>query len=114
MKDLLEAEVLCQQPLSHTNDPQTSYDAAEKANLSDQEYEVYVAILNYKGANFTAKELSEQSGLNYWTIQRRLSGLRTKGKIKRVEYREHISPVTYVLRYSRRDGCCVWRLVNRK
>lgn len=99
--------------LSHTNDPITSYEAAERANLNDQEYEVYIAIQNYGGKDFTAKELSEKSGLNYWTIQRRLSGLRNKGKIKRVQYRENTSPETFVLHYSKREGCCVWKLFYR-
>lgn len=103
-------------PLSHTNDPETSYEAADKmiesGKLNDQEFGVYSAILKYGVyRNFTAKELSEKSGLNYWTIQRRLSGLRQKNKIRRVQYREHTSPVTFVLRCTKRKGCCVWRTV---
>lgn len=94
---------LFDRPVAHARDPQTSYDAGQKlldsGKLNDQEYEVYVAIKNYGGENFTAKELSEKSGLNYWTIQRRLSGLYHKGKIERINQR-----------FARRDGCCVWRL----
>jgi len=105
------AHTLFELPLSHRDDPQTSFDAAEKLNLNDQEYEVYIAILNSGGVDFTAKELSKNSGLNYWTIQRRLSGLRNKCKIKRVQEREYLSPDSYVLRYSKREGCCVWRLL---
>lgn len=102
--------------LAHKTDPDTSRDAAEKmvesGKLSDQEYEVYLAIKKYyKSTNFTAKELSKKSGLNYWAIQRRLSGLKNKKKIKRVYYREYTSPQTFVLQLEKRDGCCVWRLI---
>ena len=107
-----EVNKLYQQPLSHTKDPQTSDEAAEKANLNDQEYEVYIAIKNYGRKDFTAKELSKRSGLNYWTIQRRLSGLRNKDKIKRILHREYLSPDSYVQRISKRNGCCVWRLTK--
>lgn len=102
--------------LCHANDPETSRKAAEKmvesGKLSDQEFEVYLAIKeHFLHTNFTAKELSKVSGINYYTIERRLSGIKNKGKIKRVHYKEYVSPETYVLRIDKRDGCCVWRLM---
>jgi len=93
-------------PLSHTNDPQTSFDAAGRmikaGKINRQENRVLQAIkiyqnhLHYK--DFTARELAKaaSSWLDYYTIQRRLSGLRNKGKIERTG--------------EKRDGCCVWRL----
>lgn len=103
-------------PLAHTGDLQTSYDAGQKmldsGKLSDQEYEVWLAIQEHcKKKNFTAKELSEKSGLNYYTIQRRLNDLRHKGKIKHVCYRENLTAKHYVLKNDRRDGCCVYSIV---
>ncbi len=90
-------------PLAHKNDPITSYEAADKmiksGKLSKQEEEIYCAILRiYAPINceFTAKQLSDTTGINYYTIQRRLSGLRQKSKIERTG--------------EKRDGCCVWRL----
>lgn len=96
-------------PYAHTKDPQTSFDAGEKmvesGALSRQELRVYEGILRYyrdvsDERTFTAKELAYWNiafGLNYYLIQRRLSGLRNKGKIERTG--------------DKRDGCCVWRLV---
>ena len=97
MKSLFEL------PIAHTGDPQTSYDAGQKmidsGALSDQEYEVWLAILeHYKKGNFTAKELNKKSGLDYYTIQRRLNGLRQKCKIKHVCYREMLTENHYVLK----------------
>jgi len=92
-------------PLSHTNDPETSYNAADKmvnsGELNRQEQKVYSAIIEFIGFQpntfgFTAKELPRYSGINYYTIQRRLSGLCNKGRIERTG--------------EKRDGCCVWRL----
>lgn len=91
--------------LSHRDDPETSKDAAVKmvksGKLSEQERGVLAEIESisywYKWDNFTAKEFGDQSILyDYHTIQRRLSGLRRKGKIERIG--------------EKRDGCCVWRL----
>lgn len=111
----METKTLC-----HRNDPETSRQAAEKmvvsGELNRQEQEVF-ALIKWKKNNsflvfptFTAKELSnyrlytEKAGnfpnvgfLNYYTIQRRLSGLHRKGKIERTG--------------AKRDGCCVWRLI---
>jgi len=90
--------------LAHRNDPQTSYDAAEKmvksGALNRQEERVLDAIKCYVchscKYNFTAKDIFASSTFSYYTIQRRLSGLHHKGKIERTG--------------EKRDGCCVWRL----
>lgn len=98
-------------PLSHTNDPQTSYDAADKliksGALNRQENEVLGAARHYYNRlgriDFTARELAnwtEQSPihnhLTYHLIQRRLSGLHNKSKIERTG--------------EKRNGCMVWRI----
>jgi len=95
-------------PLSHTNDPQTSFAAADKmiesGALSFQEQEVYNDIRHYiidgQHKDFTPKEMAHwQTGdktENYHRIERRQSGLLNKGKIERTG--------------EKRDGCCVWRL----
>ena len=92
--------------LCHTNDPQTSFDAAEEmirsGKLTKQENDVYHRIIQFiayfrNPNDFTAKEISAGSAIDYYTVQRRLSGLRNKGKIERTG--------------EKREGCCVWRLV---
>lgn len=98
--------------LCHKGDPETSYEAAEKmvksSKLNRQEKQIWTILLGYrifttmtKGQrDFTAKELAKNTSLDYYTIQRRLSGLHNKGKIERTG--------------EKRDGCCVWRLTERK
>lgn len=99
-----EATELC-----HRNDPDTSFEAAERlirsGELTRQETSVCEAIVDYTvkcpGVDFTAKELAVQSGLDYYMISRRLSGLECKfynprGIIERTIYR--------------RNGSAVWRL----
>lgn len=89
--------------LSHTGDPETSYEAADKmvksGKLNRQEQEVWDAILlHYYGHGlFTARILARASGIDYYTIQRRLSGLKHKGKIARTG--------------EKRDGCAVWEIL---
>ena len=101
-----------QMPLSHTNDPQTSYNAADKmiksGKLSSQEKLVFDAIRDYLTSKvvyadltFTARELSDTTNIDYHLIQRRLSGLNNKGKIERVMVGHKVIS---------RNGCCVWRL----
>lgn len=93
-------------PLSHQRDPQTSYDAADKmvksGALSRQEQKVWEAIAKMSVSldNFTAKDLFVCSTISYYTIQRRLSGLRNKGKIERTS--------------EKRNGCCVWEIIERR
>lgn len=89
-------------PLSHTNDPATSYEAADKmvesGKLNKQEKQVHKAILeDCFGRDFTARTLAFVSGIDYFIIQRRLSGLRQKSKIARTG--------------EKRDGCCVWKIL---
>jgi len=94
--------------LYHRSDPETSRVAAAKmvqsGALSKQEDDVMAAIHLCPGSsmnsfNFTAKELTEWTfvDIDYYVIQRRLSGLREKGKIRRTG--------------EKRDGCCVWELI---
>lgn len=90
--------------ITHKADSQTSFEAADKmiesGALSRQEQRVWEAIKCYKchiwHNNFTADELSDVSFIDYHLIQRRLGGLRLKGKIERTG--------------QKRDGCCVWRI----
>jgi len=110
--------------LAHTNDPQTSFVAAvkivESGALSRQEQQVYAQIVlyeerirflkNYKHNGATAKELANWSGLNYWVIQRRLSGLRNKDKIERLNSKGEIYVESKGQKPMIRNGCCVWRL----
>lgn len=108
-------------PLSHRDDPITSDEAAEKmvesGKLALQEQLIWGLILHRtiycNVEDFTAKELDIFSSCDtdYYTIQRRLSGLHRKGKIERVQYKENVSPYTFVYRNLKRDGCCVWKLV---
>jgi len=97
-------------PLSHRDDPQTSYVAADNmiksGALSSQEEDVLGEINIHVGKDkdFTAKELAWESqdkfygsGISYYTIQRRLSGIHRKGLIERTG--------------EKRDGCCVWCLI---
>jgi hypothetical protein len=91
--------------LCHRNDPETSFEAAEKmiksGTLNKQEKEVWIAITDYLShgdKDFTAKEIEGWNYQDYITIQRRLSGLKNKGKIERTG--------------EKRNGCCVWRIKN--
>ena len=100
---LFDAKKLC-----HKNDPGTSYEAAEKMVISgkikEQAERVWKAIQDYMlycaekemPQNFTAKELSEHSGLGYFLIQRRRIDLDDKLKWTG----------------EKRQGCCVWRIKN--
>jgi len=93
-------------PLSHTTDPQTSYDAADRmvksGKLQEQEEYVLWQIQKYcqvkKQDTFTAKEVYRWFTFGYYVIQRRLSGLHSKGKIERTG--------------ETRNGCKVWRLTK--
>lgn len=90
-------------PLSHTKDSETSYEAADKmvksGKLNKQEQQVLKAIKTFLSEfpfkDFTAKTLT--CYMDYYTIQRRLSGLYHKGKIERTG--------------EKRNGCCVWRIL---
>jgi hypothetical protein len=101
-------------PLAHRADPQTSYDAADKViqsgQLNKQEQEVLEAIREYGGrGGITAKELSAKSVLNYFTIQRRLSGL-----VGRIEFLTIDGRWVFSLnennRPAIRDGCRILRV----
>ena len=102
MKDLFDHP----SPLSHTDDPQTSYDAADKmiksGKLSGQESLVLAAIKDFMycgyRSNFTARELSDATNIDYHLIQRRKSGLEDKGRIKRTG--------------KERNGYCVYELIK--
>lgn len=109
--------------LFHRNDPETSYEAADRmvksGALSRQEQKVYAKIVLYldrirfpRNKGITAKELAHLSGLNYYTIQRRISGLRDRGKIERIQIGQERIGATDLFKpiYKKRDGCCVWRL----
>ena len=95
-------------PLSHRDDPATSYEAADKmvksGKLARQEQGVFNDICRWiidcDHKDFTAREIADWvvSG-DYYKIQRRLSGLRNKGKIERTG--------------EKRNGCRVWRLTMK-
>ena len=97
-------KTLFNQPLAHTNDPQTSFDAAQKAVdkglVQSQCLMIEVAIRRYfDTTDFTGKELSKISDLDYYTIYKRLSILKNRGLIEETPYE--------------RDGCKVLRLVKQ-
>jgi len=107
---------LFDRPLSHTNDPETSYNAADRmlksGALNRQEQKVCSAIVEFIGFQpntfgFTAKELPRYSGISYFVIQRRLSGLRNKGRIERISINNNGKPP-----WKKRDGCCVYEVVK--
>jgi len=110
MKAQAEVDKLCHQPIAHTQDPQTSFDAGQKmidsGKMSEQEAQVFGWIEDYlqihpRAKDFTARELAMWRHANkYHVIQRRLSGLRVKGKIKRTS--------------EKREGYCVWRILWNK
>lgn len=104
MKAQAEVNKLCNQPLAHTNDPITSYEAAEKmvesGNLTRQQESVLRIIQRYSRnhRDFTPLELTDghRTAL-YFAIQRRKNELKNKGKI------EETGEI--------REGLEVWRLV---
>ena len=109
-------------PLSHKSDPITSYIAADKmiksGKLNEQEQKVMCEINIHigKDRDFTAKELARESnnqfygsGIDYFTIQRRLSGLCSKDKIERITSKTKAGKVIY----KRRDNCCVWKIKEK-
>lgn len=108
--------------LFHKTDPETSREAAEKmvksGELNRQEKEVHKAIVKFFSVPdrpFTARGLAFVSNIDYFLIQRRLSGLHNKGKVERIQatdkgkllFNKKGKPI-----YEKRDGCCVWRLVK--
>lgn len=104
-------------PLARDKDPMTSHIAAEKmvnsGKLNQQENDVYHRAIQYVAYfrnpnDFTAKEISAGSAIDYYTVQRRLSGLRNKGKIERLNTEGGAWVEGQEL--MKRDGCCVWRL----
>lgn len=109
----LAAKSLFEPALSKRNDPQTSYDAADNlvksGALNKQEQLVLMAIndhLYYRAdKTFTARELADATNIDYFLIQRRLSGLNNKCKIERISVNNNGQPP-----WVKRDGCCVWRI----
>lgn len=80
-------KTLFDRPIAHTNDPQTSYDAGEKAiksGLIESEMDRIRSAIekHFSISDFTGKELAEKSGINYFIVYKRLSVLRSKGEIK--------------------------------
>jgi len=94
--------------LFHRNDPETSEMAADKlvknGELNRQERQVWNSIiwfLSDGSKDFTARELADWCpGDHYFTIQRRLSGLRNHDKIERTG--------------EKRNGCMVWKIIERE
>ena len=116
-----EVNELCQQPLSHINDPLTSYKAAEKmvksGELNRQEKKVWVAINDYlycfSKSNFTTKDIPKM--MRYYSYdkaydicRKRFSGLEMKNKIELIRIDFDKKTLKHI--YKRRDGCRVWRL----
>lgn len=71
-------------PLSHTKDPATSYIAADKFTKSGRREAhcnlIYETIKHFQG--LTSAEIASQCGLGYMQVVRRVSELKTKGRIK--------------------------------
>ncbi len=96
------------QPLSHTGDPQTSYDAAERlvqsGGLNKQEALVLDTLRRHdRPEGYTTKEMAElvyypekNKTQKYHMCARRLPGLLNKDKVKRL--------------IISRDGCRAWRV----
>ena len=121
--------------LAHTDDPQTSKDAAEKmvksGALNRQEQWVYNLIVRYVNShpldcdkNFTTKDIAHWTyavayDKAYDICRKRFSGLRDKGKIEPIPKTVMLfgkphkvkSTKTNKLVYRRRDGCRVWKLL---
>ena len=101
-----------QLPLFHKHDPQSSVDAASKlveiGELSRQEKIVYRAFLhNKRPEGYTARELAEkfiEPVMAYYMIQRRVTGLESKGKL----YREEIGYKDGHTIYKKRNNCVIW------
>jgi len=99
-------------PLFHQHDPQSSVDAANKlvetGELSRQEKIVYRAFLhNKKPEGYTARELAQkfvEPVMAYYMIERRASGLESKGKL----YRKAIGYKDGHAIYKKRNGCVIW------
>jgi len=97
-------KTLFDKPLSHSTDPITSLEAEDRlrdsGGLNSQKRLVLEAIYDYlyRGyypkEDFTAKELSKATNIDYHLIQRRLSGL--------TEYLTDTG--------EKRDGCRVLKL----
>ncbi len=111
-------KTLFNKPLCHNSDPVTSLEAADKlvksGRLTKQEKLVLRCVEYHKNnylwrEDFTAKEISNASCLDYHLIQRRLSGLRNKSKIERVITGKTKNGAVI---YKKRNGQCVWRLKN--
>lgn len=111
MKTQVEVDNLCNQPLAHTKDPITSYEAADKIVKSgvfhysvEQVRQAIKRYLKVFGPDFTAKEvaefISEEDKIDYFklyiVIEKRKSVLKNQCFIKETE-RE-------------RDDCKVWEL----
>lgn len=115
---------LFEPPLSHTNDPITSFEAADRmvksGALSRQERAVWKAVkwainnmagcLSPDHCNFTAKELADWSGISYFKIQRRLSGLHNKDKIERLNTNGEKYQENKGQKLMKRNKCAVWRI----
>ena len=109
-------KTLFEPPIAHRGDPETSYEAGQKmidsGELSRQEQWVLEQIQNSMLGEFTALELARGIKDNlYSKIQRRLSGLRTKGKIERLNTEGGVYIENTDQELKKRDGCAVWRLL---
>jgi len=115
---LFDQKLLC-----HKDDPDTSFEAAEKmiksGALNRQEEQVWIEINLYVTSpqhlldgTFTAKDLDDDKDINigYYTIQRRLGGLRQKSKIERLNTEGTVYQENKGQKLMKRDKCCVWRL----
>lgn len=114
MKAQAEVNILCQQPVAHTDDPQTSYKAADKLVKSGIFHysveQVRDAIKRYCNVmmrpDFTAKEvadfISKEDRIDYFklyiVIQKRKSILKNQGFIKETD-REREERVVWELVY---------------
>jgi len=65
-----------------TTDPDTSKEAVNKTSIKGQCEDILNAIKSLN-TPFTALDLADYSGIDYYIIQRRLSTLQRKGHIER-------------------------------
>ena len=84
---------------SRTLDPQTSKKAAREVEFTRQQQQVYDALVKFdRPQGLTPKELAALSGIDYYTISRRMNELYIKCKV-------------IVLKDIERECCRVWRAI---
>ncbi len=107
-----------QLPLARNSDPISSFEAAEElvnsGELETQNRQVLTALKLHPG--LSSKKLAEVSGLNRYTVARRLPGLRDKGQVQNCpkNYCERCCDVNDYLCHEAQDCLIVFPGEKRK